>query len=351
MFFRLKTMFFLPLFFVTSTFAEVESLFVPLNEGHQIVVSSIPHEEQEIFLQELHKKLAQNQEAAVLLATTGVHDSINDLPAAQTLKNHPQVLSTEAKSLDDLASTQKSESLKERLKKRWKNSKALSPEKRTALAVSVIPAGNYATMVYFMSSDYLLATASFGTVLAVNAFQAIFTKQWLSFASLGDKAAVNTLKLLAKMSGHTPSEKNRRLAGAFGRLGLTVGMNTGLAAIQMTLSGTLDSTWALLYFGYTSSYDLWDQVLEDKINHSKWFKKYFINTRLAVGSLVECFALAGNGVAEIVLVGASASSTIGLLLKAQHPTPLRWRQRLKIAWAKLQREYTVETPCQSLLEI
>lgn len=351
MLFQFKnTLIFLSLFFGTLSFAEVESLSTSMKEGHQIVISSIPHEEQEAFLKELHQRLDQNPEAAVLFATTGAQDPINELRAANDLKGHPQVVLTEAQSIDDLAVTQKSKGIKAKLKSFWKANGSLNSEKKVALAVSIIPAGNYATMVYFMSSDYLLATASFGTVLAVNAFQALFTKQWLYFASLGDKAAVSTLKALGQLVGHEPKEKSRRLAGAFGRIGLTVGMNTALASIQMTLSGTLDSAWALLYFGYTSSYDLWDQVLEDKINQSKWFKKYFINTRLSVGSLVECLALAGNGVAEIILAGASVSSTLGILFKATQPnTKVHWRQRVKVKWETLKSKFAVPSPCENLL--
>jgi|GEM_PF-4638330 hypothetical protein len=296
----------------------------------QVVISQVPASQEKSFLKNLKERLLKSPRSRVLIATTGSSDPMTQTPEFQDLTKSSQVQTVQAKSLEELPTTEKSRSFKTRLLNLKQKRNLLGAEQATAIAVSVIPAGNYGTLVYLMSADAVLASASFGVVMAVNVFQALFTEKWLQFTALGERGGEKVLTLLGRIVGKETSPKARSLAGSFGRIGIVVGMNTALAAIQMTLSGTLDSAWALIYFGYSSSYDMWDSVMEEKMKTSPLLKRYFVHSRLAIGSLIECLALAGNGVAEATLVVASVSSTLGVVFKSlSQPERPSLMQRLR----------------------
>ncbi|NCN40726.1 hypothetical protein GW916_05695 [bacterium] len=300
-------------------FGDTESLVLKLGAAQkspesQVIVTLIPESEQEALLEDLSQHLLNDPKSAALVATAGSKDALSGSNTLKTLEESAQVVMVESTSLSQMpAVTPKSKKLKDKIHL----SRVLEKvnENRAGVLVSVVPAGNYGALVYFMSADSVMATASFGLVFGLNAFQSIFTNQWLQFASLGDKGMRTVASLMGKMVGKTVNEKALEFSGNIGRVGWTTAMNVSVASITMTLSGTLDSIWALLYFGYSSSYDLWDQVLEKRINRSTFFKRHFVNTRLAIGSLVECLALAGYAYAEFGLVAATVAGTLALIFK------------------------------------
>lgn len=364
--------------------AQVDSMVAALpndagKSNGNVVISFIPAENQREYMENLVLALKANQNSAVLIATTGPEDSMAQTPEYRQLVKMEQADSVIASTIDDLPVTPKSKKYKEYVKDYIKNRPPLGlKEKKAAVAVSFVPAVGYGTLVFLMSGDYMMATASFGLVMSVNAFQAVFSDQWNSFIGLGEKGAKTVMGGLAKLTGKQPNTRTRALAAAAGKIGMSVAFNTGVAALNMAMAGELNSAWALLAFGFASTYDLWDQVLEKRIQNSPFFKKYFVNSRVAVGSVLECFALAGFGVAGLFLVGAAASSAVGMLFQAGRsdqaaasalfasaraerglPALLTWKQKIGVAadrWSerfsrwgdKMERFYQSET-CASML--
>lgn len=320
----------------------------------QMAITGVAQGDQTQILADLNTYLKAHPKAALILGTTGDSDELWDTREIGELRKNKQVVSVIAKSAYDMAAkTPKAKKIREQIKK-LKELGRLKAEKKMAVLVSVIPAGNYGALVYFMSSDYLLAGASFGLVFSMNAFQAIFTKQWLQFASLGERGALLVANAVANFVGKPLDEKGSGYIGRTGRVGWTVALNVAFASVTMTLSGTLDSAWALLYFGASSSYDIWDQVLEDKIKNSDFFNKHFVNSRLAIGSVVECLALAGVGVAEVTLATVSATSALAMIFE---PAIKRTIQKIKLRVAgfgrffKQNKNYNEEKSCSSFLNL
>lgn len=351
--------------------AQIDSMVAPLTSDSgspnaNIVISFIPAENQREYMENLARAMKANPSSAVLVATTS-NDPLKKTAEYNQLMKMDQTLSVVADSINDLPVTTKSKKYKEYVKNYIKDRPILgSPEKRTAVAVSFVPAAAYGTMVFFMSSDYMMATLSFGLVMGVNAFQAVFSDQWNKYIDLGEKASTVVLSGLAKLTGKEQNLRTRALAAATGKIGMSITFNTAVAALNMAMAGELNSAWALLAFGFASIYDLWDQVLREKIEKVPFMKKYFVNSRVALGSLLEVAVLAGSGSAGLFLMGAAASSAVAMLFQAARvedgsPAKLTWKEKISISahhWSerfsrwgdKMERFYQSEG-CSALLMV